>query len=93
MLMMEPNFVSSWYDMKAQAGTNTTLLSIEHGLGETPLLVDVQVLGKNGRVFPGSGNKDMFYSRGESRRSKPKQTRWRMQPKVSYSFFMKCVIF
>ncbi|XP_060583875.1 uncharacterized protein LOC132740036 [Ruditapes philippinarum] len=55
MLMMEPNFVSSWYDMKAQAGTNTTLLSIEHGLGETPLLVDVQVLGKNGRVFPGSG--------------------------------------
>ncbi|XP_060583877.1 uncharacterized protein LOC132740039, partial [Ruditapes philippinarum] len=54
--MVEPDFVSSWYDMIAQAGTNTTLLSIEHGLGETPLLVDVQVYNDlHDIVFPGSG--------------------------------------
>ena len=58
--LLEPDFVSKWYDMKAQAGTNTTLLTIAHGLGETPLLVDVQVMvtsGDNkGYIFPGSGN-------------------------------------
>jgi hypothetical protein len=57
--MVEPDFVSTWYDMKA--GTNTTLLSIEHGLGETPLLVDVQVRGGDSFAFPGSGNKDLLY--------------------------------
>ncbi|XP_060567802.1 uncharacterized protein LOC132726496 [Ruditapes philippinarum] len=54
-LMVEPDFVSSWYYMKAQAGTKTTLVSIEHGLGETPLLVDVQVRDEHDVVFPGSG--------------------------------------
>ncbi|XP_053383569.1 uncharacterized protein LOC123564799 [Mercenaria mercenaria] len=45
--------------MKAQVGTNTTLLTVAHELGEAPLLVDVQVSvtsgGNKGYIFPGSG--------------------------------------
>jgi hypothetical protein len=61
MLMMKPDLVSSWYDIKAQADAYTTLLSIEHGLCETPLLVDVQVRDEHDHVFPGSGNEDTRY--------------------------------
>lgn len=60
-VFFEPDFVSPWHEITTKKNYKTgILLSVSHGLGETPLLVDVQVkveTGENaGFIFQGTGN-------------------------------------
>jgi hypothetical protein len=58
--LLLPDFVSNW--TRITAGNDSTLSThyVNHGLGETPLLVDVQVRAIDGPnaeyIFQASGN-------------------------------------
>ena len=55
MFIGTPDFVSDWLTISF----NDSMMEIEHGLGEAPLLVDVQVKAtsgpNSGYIFPGIG--------------------------------------
>ena len=55
-----PDFESDWTTMKSQSSTpELTTLTLDHDLGELPVLVDVQVKSMNEPnldfIFPASG--------------------------------------
>lgn len=58
-VLIRPNFDSGWLNINSDTNITNTTKYVAHGLGETPLLVDVQVKavdGPNqGYIFPAVG--------------------------------------
>lgn len=67
-VFVKPDFQSAWIDIESSDNIAYTTKTVDHGLGEVPLLVDVQVKaldGPNqGYIFQATGNSDLqYYSR------------------------------
>lgn len=58
-VFLKPDFQSAWIDIESTSDITYTTKTVDHGLGEVPLLVDVQVRaldGPNqGYIFQASG--------------------------------------